>query len=62
MLKRLKNTGTILAIASSAILIATSFGMKVDNENIMTIVKSVCAIGIALGVLNDPTTPGAQIK
>ena len=56
--KRLKNTGTIIAIAGAIILILNNLGVIVDNEKIMYIINALCGIGVALGVLNNPTTKG----
>lgn len=56
--KRLSNPGTILTIVSAGVLIAQNLGIIVDDEAIMRVVGSLCVIGIALGVLNDPTTDG----
>lgn len=61
MLDRLKNPGTIITIVSAALLIVSNCGLKIDNETIMTCVKAACTIGIALGVLNDPSTPGLDL-
>lgn len=58
ILKRLKNPGTITAVVSSVLLILTTSGVGVDSEAVMTVVKAVCAIGIALGILNNPDTSG----
>lgn len=53
MIKRLSNTKTIIALASSVILILTTLGYKVDNESVMIVVKAACSIGVLLGVLNN---------
>lgn len=58
---RLKNVGTLVSIASGVVLIATSLGFKVDNNEIMTIVKTLCSIGVTLGVLNNPDSVGLDI-
>lgn len=58
MLQRLKNPGTIVSLASLIILILTTVGIQIDDNKIMTIIKAICAIGIILGVLNNPDTPG----
>ena len=58
ILKRLKNTGTILALTSAIIMIITNLGVNVDSDKIMFIVNTLCSLGVALGVLNNPTTPG----
>lgn len=58
ILKRLKNTGTIIALTSLIILILAQFGIQVNNDKVMIVVKSLCSIGLILGVLNDPSTKG----
>lgn len=58
LIKRLKNKGTLISIVSACVLILTVNGVKVDNERVMTTVNALCGIGILLGVLNNPTTPG----
>ncbi|MDQ0150555.1 phage holin [Eubacterium multiforme] len=58
ILKRLKNTGTIVAITSAAIMIIANLGFSVDGDKVMYIVNALCSVGVALGVLNNPTSPG----
>lgn len=58
MLKRLKNKATLIGIASAVLMILSASGHVVDNEKVMAIINSVCFIGVALGILNDPTTDG----
>lgn len=58
--KRITNTGTIISITSLIILILTVNGVGVDDNRVMTTVKALCGIGILLGVLNNPTTPGVD--
>ncbi|WP_246552293.1 hypothetical protein [Vallitalea pronyensis] len=53
ILKKLTNTKTIIAIASAIILILTSLGVEVDNEQVMTVIKALCSIGVLLGIIND---------
>ncbi len=53
ILTKLTNTKTVIALAGSVILILTTLGVQVDNEQIMTIIKALCSIGILLGVMND---------
>lgn len=60
LVKRIKNPGTIIAVTSAAVLIATTNGFSVDNDKIMTTVKAICTIGVLLGVLNNPQTPGVD--
>lgn len=58
MINRLKNPGTIIAIASLVLLILAQLGIGVDNAAIMNIIKTALSIGVTLGILNNPTTPG----
>jgi uncharacterized membrane protein len=60
-LKRLKNPGTLIAIASGVILILNSLGVNIESDKILLTVKTFCGIGIALGILNNPDTPGIDI-
>lgn len=60
IVSRLKNTGTIVAIASATIMIATNLGFDIDSEKILYIINTICSVGVALGVLNNPTTPGVD--
>lgn len=56
--KRLSNTGTIVAIAGAIIIILNNCGVIVDSEKVMYIINAICGIGVAVGVLNNPTTKG----
>ncbi|MCE9675450.1 phage holin [Paraclostridium bifermentans] len=58
ILNRLKNTGTIVAIASASVMIATNLGFDIDSEKVLYIINTICSVGVALGVLNNPTTSG----
>lgn len=60
VLKRLSNTGTIIAIAGAIIIILNQVGIIVDSEKVMYVINAVCGIGVALGVLNNPTTKGLK--
>ncbi|GKX30502.1 hypothetical protein SH1V18_29820 [Vallitalea longa] len=53
ILKKLTNTKTVLGITSAVILILTNLGLEVNNQQIMTIIKALCTIGILLGIMND---------
>lgn len=53
ILKKLTNTKTVISITSAVILILSSLGIQIDNEQIMTIIKALCSIGILLGIMND---------
>lgn len=56
LVNRLRNTGTIIAIAAAIIIILNNCGIIVDSEKIMYIINALCGIGVAVGVLNNPTT------
>lgn len=58
IIKRFKNKGTVIAVVSSVLLIFANLGIEVNNDAVMTIINSICGIGIALGIMNDPTTEG----
>lgn len=58
ILNRLKNTGSIVAIASASVMIATNLGFDIDSEKVLYIINTICSVGVALGVLNNPTVPG----
>ena len=60
-LKRFANTGTIMSIISIIGLILIQFGVDVDMVWLENTIKLVCSLGVVLGVLNNPTTPGVDI-
>lgn len=53
IISKLKNTKTVISIASMVVLIFTTAGIQVDNEAVMTIVKAACSIGVLLGIMNS---------
>lgn len=54
---RFKNKATLLAIASTVILLAQQLGLKLP-DNIADIVNTFLTLLVLLGVINDPTTEG----
>ena len=54
---RFKNKATLLAIASTVILLAQQLGFKLP-DNIADIVNTFLTLLVLLGVINDPTTAG----
>lgn len=56
-LERFKNVGTIISVVSIIGLLFVQFGYKVDLEWLDVTIKLVCSLGVALGILNNPTTP-----
>lgn len=59
-LKRYKNYGFWIALTSVTLLFANEifkyFGVVIDNNGAMEIVKAGLGIAVILGVVNDPTT------
>lgn len=58
LLKRLKNTGTLISIVCTIGLLLNQFGFVVDIKWLNDTVNLVCVLGLALGVLNNTTTSG----
>ena len=54
---RFQNKTTLLAIASTVILLAQQLGLKLP-DNIADIVNTFLTLLVLLGVINDPTTEG----
>ena len=54
---RFKNKATLLAIASTVILLAQQLGFKLP-DNIADIVNTFLTLLVLVGVINDPTTQG----
>ena len=57
-LNRLKNPATIIGLTGYLLTILSSLGFIIDNDTIMTVVQSICAICVLLGILNNPDTSG----
>jgi phi LC3 family holin len=53
---RMGNYAFWISLASAVLLVLTQFGVQVDNEKIMAIVKSILAVLVILGLVNNPTT------
>ena len=56
---RFKNKATLLAIASTVILLAQQLGLKLPG-NIADVVNTFLTLLVLLGVINDPTTEGIK--
>ena len=54
---RFQNKATLLAIASTVILLAQQLGFKLP-DNIADIVNTFLTLLVLLGVISDPTTEG----
>ena len=56
---RFQNKTTLLAIASTVILLAQQLGFKLP-DNIADVVNTFLTLLVLLGVINDPTTEGVS--
>ena len=56
---RFKNKATLLAIASTVILLVQQLGFKLP-DNIADVVNTFLTLLVLLGVINDPTTEGVS--
>ena len=54
---RFQNKATLLAIASTVILLVQQLGFKLP-DNIAEVVNTFLTLLVLLGVINDPTTEG----
>ena len=54
---RFQNKATLLAIASTVILLIQQLGFKLP-ENIADVVNTFLTLLVLVGVINDPTTEG----
>ena len=54
---RFQNKATLLAIASTVILLIQQLGFKLP-DNIADVVNTFLTLLVLLGVINDPTTEG----
>lgn len=60
-LSRLKNPGTVISIVSGIIFLLTEFGIQIESEKILESVRVICSIGLAMGIMNNPDTPGVDL-
>ena len=56
---RFKNKTTLVAIASTVILLAQQLGLKLP-DNVADVVNTFLTLLVLLGVVNDPTTAGIK--
>ena len=56
---RFKNKATLIAIASTVILLVQQLGFKLP-DNIADVVNTFLTLLVLLGVINDPTTEGVS--
>lgn len=59
--QRLKNPATIIGISGYILTILSTLGISIDNDTVMTIIQSICAICVLLGLLNNPETSGIDL-
>lgn len=59
--ERLKNPATIIGISGYILTILSTLGISIDNDTVMTIIQSICAICVLLGLLNNPETSGIDL-
>ena len=60
LLEKLKNPGVLVGVVSLVGLLLVQFGVKVDLVWLDETIKIACALGIAVGVINNPDTPGVD--
>nr|DAG27376.1 MAG TPA: holin [Caudoviricetes sp.] len=56
---RFKNKATLIAIASTVILLIQQLGFKLP-DNIADVVNTFLTLLVLVGVINDPTTEGVS--
>ena len=56
---RFQNKATLLAIASTVILLIQQLGFKLP-DNVAEVVNTFLTLLVLLGVINDPTTAGVS--
>ena len=56
---RFKNKATLVAIASTMILLVQQLGLKLP-DNVADVVNTFLTLLVLLGVVNDPTTSGVK--
>ena len=60
-LERLENPATIIGITGYALTILSTLGFNIDNDAVLAVVNSLCAICVLLGLLNNPETSGIDL-
>ena len=51
--KRISNTKALMAIVGAVVMLLITFGVKVDNEQIMTATKLILSLLVIIGVINN---------
>jgi holin, phage phi LC3 family len=55
---RLQHKSFWVALVGLVVLLSQQLGIKVFPDNIADIINTILAIGVLVGVINDPTTAG----
>ena len=58
---RFRNPATLIGITGYILTILSTFGITIDNDSVMTVIQSICAICVMLGILNNPETSGIDL-
>lgn len=58
---RLRTPATLIGITGYILTILSTFGITIDNDSVMTVIQSICAICVMLGILNNPETSGIDL-
>ena len=58
---RLRNPATLIGITGYILTILSTYGITIDNDSVMTVIQSICAICVMLGILNNPETSGIDL-
>ena len=53
MWNRVSNTKSLLAIASSLLIITNALGVKIDNKLALDIVNALLLVLVTLGIINN---------
>ena len=57
-IEKLKNPTTVMAIVMLVAAIFMQFGIKVDMGWLKETLTLVCALGVVVGIMNNPETKG----
>ena len=60
--RRFKNTGTLTATVMGIGFLLIQFKVDVDMVWLENTMKIICGIGIVVGIFNNPTTKGSDVK
>lgn len=55
---RLQHKAFWVALVGLVVLLSQQLGVKIFPDNISDIINTILAIGVLVGVINDPTTAG----